>query len=129
MSTTEHPDPSLPPVVEATPPPLPAAPPVEPALEPPVEPAAGMAEAPASVPVEPVAVEQGSAGVEQGSPGVTAPAAAPVPQARAKTKGVADIVFVVDVSGSMATCIDALRANIEAFVDSLSRGTRTTRRR
>jgi hypothetical protein len=35
---------------------------------------------------------------------------------------VADIVFVVDVSGSMAPCIDALRYNIEAFVDSLSRG-------
>ena len=44
------------------------------------------------------------------------------PEARAKTKGVADIVFVVDVSGSMAPCIDALRQNIEAFVDSLSRG-------
>src|ERR1700754_5134185 len=47
---------------------------------------------------------------------------APVPQARAKTKGVADLVFVVDVSGSMATCINALRKNIEAFIDSLSRG-------
>jgi hypothetical protein len=55
--------------------------------------------------------------------GVAAPAVdAPVPHARAKTKGVADIVFVVDVSGSMSTCIDALRTNIEAFVDSLSRG-------
>jgi hypothetical protein len=31
-------------------------------------------------------------------------------------------VFVVDVSGSMAPCIDALRKNIEAFIDSLSRG-------
>lgn len=49
-------------------------------------------------------------------------ASAPAPQSRAKTKGVADIVFVVDVSGSMAPCIDALRQNIEAFVDSLSRG-------
>ena len=47
---------------------------------------------------------------------------APVPQVRAKTKGVADLVFVVDVSGSMAPCIDALRKNIEAFIDSLSRG-------
>ncbi|WP_260596610.1 vWA domain-containing protein [Sphingomonas endolithica] len=47
---------------------------------------------------------------------------APAPQSRGKTKGVADIVFVVDVSGSMAPCIDALRQNIEAFVDSLSRG-------
>ena len=55
--------------------------------------------------------------------GVAEPAHdAPAPQARAKTKGVADIVFVVDVTGSMAPCIDALRKNIEAFVDSLSRG-------
>jgi hypothetical protein len=50
--------------------------------------------------------------------------AAPVaaPQARAKTKGVADIVFLIDVSGSMKPIIDALRTNIEAFVDSLSAG-------
>jgi hypothetical protein len=47
---------------------------------------------------------------------------APAPQARTKTKGVADLVFVVDVSGSMAPCIDALRKNIESFIDSLSRG-------
>jgi hypothetical protein len=46
----------------------------------------------------------------------------PVPQARAKTKGVADIVFMVDISGSMSSCIDALRTNIEAFIDSLSKG-------
>jgi hypothetical protein len=51
---------------------------------------------------------------------VAAPAAAP--QARAKTKGVADVVFLIDVSGSMAPIIDALRKNIEAFVDSLSSG-------
>ena len=44
------------------------------------------------------------------------------PQTRAKTKGVADIVFVVDVSGSMSPCIDALRKNIEAFINSLSQG-------
>ena len=43
-------------------------------------------------------------------------------QARAKTRGVADIVFLMDISGSMAPCISALRANIEMFVDSLSRG-------
>lgn len=48
--------------------------------------------------------------------------AAAIPQARTKTKGVADLVFLVDVSGSMSTCIDALRKNIEAFIDSLSRG-------
>lgn len=55
--------------------------------------------------------------------GVAEPAVdAPAPMARAKTKGVADLVFMLDVSGSMATCIDALRKNIEAFIDSLSRG-------
>jgi hypothetical protein len=46
----------------------------------------------------------------------------PIPQTRAKTKGVADIVFVIDISGSMAPCIDALRRNVEVFVDSLSQG-------
>ena len=49
-----------------------------------------------------------------------APAAAPPP--RARTRGVADIVFLIDVSGSMAPVIDALRRNIEVFVDSLSAG-------
>lgn len=49
-------------------------------------------------------------------------AAPPNVQERPKTKGVADIVFLVDVSGSMSPCIDALRRNIEAFIDSLSRG-------
>ncbi|MES2785687.1 MAG: vWA domain-containing protein [Pseudomonadota bacterium] len=44
------------------------------------------------------------------------------PSSRPKTKGVADIVFLIDVSGSMAPCIDALRKNIEIFIDSLSRG-------
>ncbi|HEX9946724.1 MAG TPA: vWA domain-containing protein [Allosphingosinicella sp.] len=48
--------------------------------------------------------------------------AAQAPQSREKTKGVADIVFVVDISGSMAPCIDALRQNIETFVGSLSSG-------
>ena len=41
---------------------------------------------------------------------------------RAKTKGVADIVFLIDVSGSMTPIIDALRKNIETFIDSLSQG-------
>jgi hypothetical protein len=64
--------------------------------------------------------------VDPGVPALTgqaelaAPAAAP--QTRAKTKGVADVVFLIDVSGSMAPIIDALRKNIEAFVDSLSSG-------
>ena len=61
--------------------------------------------------------------IDQASTGVAAPAqATAAPQARAKTKGVADLVFLIDISGSMATCIDALRRNIEVFIDSLSRG-------
>jgi hypothetical protein len=55
--------------------------------------------------------------------GISEPSSsAPAPPVKAKTKGVADIVFMVDISGSMAPCIDALRANIEAFIDSLSKG-------
>jgi von Willebrand factor type A domain len=75
-----------------------------------------------SPPLDPaIGAEGASGGAAPG--GVAEPAReAPAPQARAKTKGVADLVFVVDVSGSMATCIDALRKNIETFVDSLSRG-------
>lgn len=69
------------------------------------------------------AVEITAVPPEIAADGVAAPAtAAPAPQARAKTKGVADLVFVVDVTGSMAPCIDALRKNIETFIDSLSRG-------
>ncbi len=49
-------------------------------------------------------------------------AAAPPPTQRPKTKGVADLVFLIDVSGSMAPVIDALRRNIETFIDSLSHG-------
>ncbi|MGZ8254514.1 MAG: hypothetical protein ACXW2G_07910 [Burkholderiaceae bacterium] len=74
--------------------------------------------------------DEASAGADSAEPaaapesaGVADPAqSVPMPQARAKTKGVADLVFLVDVSGSMATCIDALRRNIEVFIDSLSRG-------
>src|SRR5918994_402 len=62
-------------------------------------------------------------GVPDVSAGVAAPAAAaPIPQSRTKTKGVADIVFLIDVSGSMSPCIDALRKNIETFIDSLRQG-------
>ncbi|MFO0963732.1 MAG: vWA domain-containing protein [Phycisphaerales bacterium] len=39
---------------------------------------------------------------------------------QAKVRGVADIVFVVDVTGSMAPAINALRENIMVFVDTLS---------
>ncbi len=79
-----------------------------------------------------------TAAIPVGAPSAPPPASAPVaaeaagqsepatpsaaPQTRAKTKGVADVVFLIDVSGSMAPIIDALRKNIEAFVDSLSAG-------
>jgi hypothetical protein len=113
MSGTEHPETPSPQGTEATTT-AETTLPAEPVLEALVDPAAGMTETPA--PMEP-------ATTEAISPGIEAPAAAaPMPQARSKTKGVADIVFVVDVSGSMSTCIDALRQNIEAFVDSLSQG-------
>ncbi len=65
---------------------------------------------------EPSPAQHESSGV------ATRDTSAPPPPARAKTKGVADIVFMIDVSGSMKPCIDALRTNIEAFIDSLSKG-------
>ena len=65
---------------------------------------------------EPIPAEDSSGGVAEIATGGQAP------QTREKTKGVADIVFVVDISGSMAPCIDALRQNIETFVGSLSSG-------
>jgi hypothetical protein len=73
------------------------------------------AEGTSAAPAEP-AVSSEATGVAE-----LAPLAA-APQSRAKTKGVADIVFVVDITGSMAPCIDALRQNIETFVESLGRG-------
>jgi hypothetical protein len=87
-----------------------------------------------------VPAEDADAAAIVADPGATAPVVDPLPaapaplgaaepaaptgapQARARTKGVADVVFLVDVSGSMAPIIDALRRNIETFVDSLSSG-------
>lgn len=37
-----------------------------------------------------------------------------------KTKGVVDIVFLLDVTGSMQPCIDALKNNISTFIDTLT---------
>jgi len=37
-----------------------------------------------------------------------------------KVKGIVDIVFLVDATGSMQDCIDALKASISTFVESLS---------
>ena len=88
------------------------------------------AEAPAPAPVEgaaPAAAAPVMADMEVTSPPDVANGPVDVPVApplapRPKTKGVADIVFMIDVSGSMTPIIDALRKNIETFIDSLSRG-------
>lgn len=37
-----------------------------------------------------------------------------------KVKGVADICFLLDATGSMQTCIDNLKANIQVFIDKLT---------
>ncbi|HEV7221696.1 MAG TPA: vWA domain-containing protein [Pirellulales bacterium] len=41
-------------------------------------------------------------------------------QQEKKAKGVVDMVFLVDVTGSMQCCIDALKNNIAQFIDSLT---------
>jgi len=41
-------------------------------------------------------------------------------QQATKVRGVADIVFLVDVTGSMDPCISALRENIGAFIETLA---------
>ena len=83
MSVAEHPDPAAAPVGEASPSAEPTGAAV-PDLAASAEPATVTTDAP---------IEPGAAG---GSlPGVAEPAqAAPVPQARTKTKGVADLVFL-----------------------------------
>jgi hypothetical protein len=92
----------------------PAEAPLEAAAEAPLEaPAEAPLAAPAEAPLAPPPDVQ--------APPTLAPAAA-APAPRGKTKGVADIVFLIDVSGSMAPIIDALRKNIEVFIDSLSSG-------
>jgi len=37
-----------------------------------------------------------------------------------KAKGVVDLVFLIDATGSMQPCIDALKNNISTFIDSLT---------
>jgi hypothetical protein len=41
-------------------------------------------------------------------------------QQSGKIKGVVDIVFLIDVTGSMQHCIDALKSNISSFIDTLT---------
>jgi hypothetical protein len=88
------------------------------------DPSAASTEAPASLetPVSEGAPHAPPEAVAAESDPATANHAPPDAQPRPKTKGVADIVFLIDISGSMSPCIDALRRNIEAFIDSLSQG-------
>ncbi len=37
-----------------------------------------------------------------------------------KSKGVVDIVFLIDITGSMQVCIDAVKSNLQTFVTSLT---------
>ncbi|HKG95244.1 MAG TPA: vWA domain-containing protein [Gemmatimonadaceae bacterium] len=86
-------------------------------------PAADAAPAPDAGATVAAAAASAPAGVEQQAPAQPAPTPPPTSAAPpAKTKGVADIVFLVDVTGSMAPIIDALRRNIESFIDSLGAG-------
>lgn len=41
-------------------------------------------------------------------------------ESKRKVRGVVDLVFLIDTTGSMAPCIDALKRNIRAFVESLT---------
>jgi len=43
-----------------------------------------------------------------------------MPNQQEKVKGVVDIVFLVDVTGSMGSCIEALKNNISTFIDVLT---------
>jgi hypothetical protein len=42
--------------------------------------------------------------------------------AEGKTRGVVDIAFIIDCTGSMGPCIEALKANVSSFVDFLANG-------
>jgi len=75
---------------------------------------------PATDTLAPAAEMPADAAANHARPDASAPPAPAAPPPRAKTRGVADIVFLIDVTGSMAPCIDALRKNIEVFIDSLS---------
>ncbi|MCX6282056.1 MAG: VWA domain-containing protein [Bacteroidetes bacterium] len=51
----------------------------------------------------------------------------PIQQTVAKIKGVADIVFCIDATGSMQTCIDSVKANIENFTRSIETASANTK--
>ena len=42
-----------------------------------------------------------------------------IQESLAKKKGIADIVFLLDVSGSMRPCLEALKANIGVLIDTM----------
>lgn len=46
----------------------------------------------------------------------------PIRQKVAKTKGVSDIIFCIDLSGSMTPCIEGVKEHVNTFVASLETG-------
>src|SRR5207253_10259760 len=73
-----------------------------------------------SPPWEGIPPAQGCAPALQSSP--STPRGPRVDAQRPKAKGVVDIVFLLDATGSMQPCIDALKDNIAKFIDSLTEG-------
>lgn len=70
----------------------------------------------AATPVEPAA----EAAAVTPPPADDIPVAEETANKKYKNSGVADIVFLVDVTGSMKPCINALRDNINKFIDMLT---------
>ena len=50
-----------------------------------------------------------------------------IQQKIAKIKGVADIVFCIDATGSMQNCIDGVKANVENFASSIKTASANTK--
>lgn len=95
MNVTKNLASSTAPVAETPAPvPVPPSPPSSPPPPPETETPPIPVETPVDSPVVPIVLKGMPAGTAEPVP------AAPLPQTRAKTKGMADLVFLVDVSGS-----------------------------
>lgn len=53
-------------------------------------------------------------------PTITTPTTPAAPGQAGKSRGVVDILFLLDITGSMQPCIDALKRNISNFIDYLT---------
>lgn len=81
-------------------------------------------ETPAPTPEERIDLDAAPAETTTPEPAVPAADEIPVPEEKTdkqyQNSGVADIVFLVDATGSMKPCIDALRDNINKFIDMMT---------